>query len=162
MVIRQLIEHLEREIALYKELITALQKETENLVNRDYKGLYDTVNHKEHILVRIDSIGPSRIYLIQEAAKAIGIKDRPSLSLIVERIESGASVELERCRRTAISLIESIQEINSLNSIVVKGSLDNINKTLGLLGNFLPSGVYTSNGAFGSINLKGYQLSEGI
>ncbi|MBI5454900.1 MAG: flagellar protein FlgN [Deltaproteobacteria bacterium] len=157
--------HLTKEESLYKELISVLQAETENLVSRDFRALYETVGRKEHILKRIELSGVERLKLVRDASEKLGLKPGPKgefpLSDVIER--SGASrAALESKRNIIISLVESIKELNHLNGLVVKGSLDNINKTLGFLGNFLQTGVYRQSGAFdGFATVKGAHLSEG-
>lgn len=155
-------EHLKKEIALYKEFISVLQKETENIIGRDYKGLYETVGLKEHLIIRIESAGRSRLQLMSEAASSLGIQGEPNLSSIIERTVGRVKEDLRECQSTVLSLLDSIREINKLNSMVVRESLDNINKTLGFLGNFMPATVYNPAGAFeGSYSVKGSRLSEG-
>lgn len=157
--------HLTKEESLYKELVSVLQAETENLVSRDFRALYETVGRKEHVLKRIELASVERGRLVTEAARTLALKPGPenesALSAVIER--SGPSkAALESKRNIIISLIESIKELNHLNGLVVKGSLDNINKTLGFLGNFLQSGVYRQSGAFDGFGaVKGSHLSEG-
>ncbi|HAO93639.1 MAG: hypothetical protein A2X99_06620 [Deltaproteobacteria bacterium GWB2_55_19] len=157
--------HLTKEESLYKDLVDVLQTETENLVSRDFRALYETVGRKEHILKRIELSGAERLKLVRDAAGKLGLKPGPkgefTLSEIIER--SGPSADaLESKRNIIISLIDSIRELNHLNGLIVRGSLDNINKTLGFLGNFLQTGVYGQKGAFdGFASVKGSHLSEG-
>ncbi len=155
-------EHLKKEIGLYKEFITVLQKETENIVGRDYKGLYETAGLKEGLIIRIERAGRSRASLMHEAASSLGIQGELKLSSVIEKVSGRIREDLMESRSTILSLLESIREINKLNSLVVKESLDNINKTLGFLGNFMPATVYNPTGAFeGTCSAKGSRLSEG-
>lgn len=158
---RPIIDHLAKEMSLYKELITVLQKETEDLVGRDYRGLYETVSAKEQILLRIQSAGNLRNRLIKEAALKAGAPAE-TLSSLIERMEEGpAKDELKNLQSSIVSFIESIQEINKVNSLIVKGSLENINKTLGFLSNFMPASNYKATGTFDGVAIKGSRLSEG-
>ncbi|MBI5643135.1 MAG: flagellar protein FlgN [Deltaproteobacteria bacterium] len=164
MEIKLILDHLKKETALYKEFIGILQKETENLVNRDFKGLYETVALKEHALKRIESLGTLRAKLIKNGGAALGVrpgaKGEVTLMMVIEALGE-RRVEIEAERNIIISLIESIKEINKVNSLVVTGSLENINKTLGFLGNFLQTSVYKPSGAFEGFSPKGSRLSEG-
>jgi flagellar biosynthesis/type III secretory pathway chaperone len=156
------IEHLKKEIDLFKEFISVLQKETENIVGRDYKGLYDTVGLKEHLITRIETAGGLRAKLIGEAAEALGVKNDPSLTALIEKTSGVVKDSLKECQSTLLTLLDSVMEISRLNAVVVRESLDNINKTLGFLGNFMPATVYNPAGSFaGSYSLKGSRLSEG-
>lgn len=117
-------EHLRKEIGLYKEFIEVLQKETENLVGRDYKGLYETAGLKEGLIIRIERASRSRGVLMHEAAATLGIQGDAKLSSIIDKFSGDLKEELLESQATILSLLERIKEINSLNSVVVKGSLD--------------------------------------
>jgi len=162
MEITLLAEHLKKEINLYKEFIAVLQKETENIVERDYKGLYETAGLKEGLIIRIERAAGARGVLMHEAAQTLGVEGELKLSSMVERLSGGIQEDIIKSQSTILSLIESIKEINKLNSLVIRESLDNINKTLGFLGNFMPATVYNPTGAFdGSYPSKGARVNEG-
>lgn len=156
-----LIDQLKKEIALYNDLVAILHRETENLVSRDYKGLYDTVSVKERLLLRIDSCSVEREKLLKDAGAALGITGVINLSAIIERTGAVHKKELKDCQGVILALIDSIKEINTVNSRVVSASLDNINKALGLIGSFLPKNIYQPNGAFAGLSVKGHRLCEG-
>lgn len=158
-----LAEHLKKEIGLYKEFITVLQKETEDIVGRDYKGLYETAGLKEGLIIRIERAGRSRGALMHEAAVSLGVGGELKMTSIIDKVSGSLRDDLAKSQSTILSLLESIKEINRLNSLVVKESLDNINKTLGFLGNFMPAAVYNPTGALeGTYSVKGSRLSEGV
>ena len=161
MAIKALIEHLDLERAVYMDLIAVLQAETDHLVNRDYKGLYDTVGRKEHLLLKIDSMGEVRAALLSRSAAAFGVDGFINLSAVIELLKAEEKEELKARQASILSLIDAIKEINKVNAVVVKGSLENINKTLGLLGNFLPRRNYRATGGLVPEAVKGSRLSEG-
>ncbi len=161
MELKLLIGHLSKETELFKEFVSVLQKETENLVGRDYKGLYETISRKEHLLVRFEVLSAARLELMQAVAKTLGISGDANLSRIIERSEGNDRAEIKRFQTAILALLESIREINKLNSLVVKESIDNINKTLGMLANFMPAGTYSQSGSYKGITIKGSRLSEG-
>ncbi len=161
MEIQLLIDHLKKEISVYKEFIAVLHSETENVVARDYKGLYDTICRKEQTLARIGSFGAQRRGLMSGVARANGLEDGASLTSIIEKVQGPYSAELKGCQAAIFSLIESIKDINKVNSIAIKGSLDNIRKTLGFLSNFIPNVNYKPTGTFDGIEVKGGRFNKG-
>jgi flagellar biosynthesis/type III secretory pathway chaperone len=157
-----LIGHLEKELELFKEFVAVLQKETENLISRDYKGLYETVSRKEHLLVRFEVLGSGRQSLMQATADSIGVSGKDlNLTRIIEGLAGNEKAEVKRLQAGILALLDSIREINKLNSLVVKESIENINKTLGMLTNFMPAGTYSHKGSFKGVAVKGTRLSEG-
>lgn len=161
MEISLLNEQLKTEIPLLKELISVLHMETEDLVSRDYKRLYDTVSRKEHLMLRIEAMGRLRSKLLYDAAVASGSPENINLSSVIDAADGRLKAELKESQSTLLTLSESVKELSNVNSLVIKGSLENITKALGLLGNFMPKGVYRPSGNYESISLKGTQLSKG-
>lgn len=161
--ITDITEHLDKEAGAYKEFISVLQKETECLVSRDYKGLYEAAGAKEALLTRIQKLVDRRSALIEGCARAMSIDCPPSdlISSILASASEGQREAFINSQSAVSNLIDTIKEVNRVNSLVIKGSLEHINKTLGFLGNFMPGSVYKPSGAFGEIPMKGSRLSEG-
>ena len=162
MPVKTLTEHLGKEIAVYKELVSVLQKETENLVARDYQGLYDTSSRKGHIVLRINHLSEVRQELMNDAARSFGVGSVFNLSEIIELAPFMDAENLRAAQSAILSIVEGVKEINKLNALVVEGSLDNINKTLGLLSNFMPKNIYKPTGTFDTTTRKGTRLNEGV
>ncbi|MFQ5736256.1 MAG: flagellar protein FlgN [Thermodesulfobacteriota bacterium] len=164
MEIAHITDHLSQEASAYKEFISVLQRETECLVGRDYKGLYETVAGKEALIARVRKLGERRQALLADCARSLGMEgaDEDVVSAIVERATGPQKEEFLKLQNIIGSLIDTIHEVNRVNSLVIKGSLEHLNKTLGFFGNFMPGSVYKPNGAFGEIPLKGSRLSEGV
>lgn len=157
-----LIGHLKKEIGLCKELIAVLQRETESIVARDYTALYETAGEKEELVRKVNATAGERARHIDEARMELGIPagSGPAIDAVVERGgERGA--ELDGCLRTLASLAASIKELNDLNSLAIRSSLDNVKKTLGFLGNFLQPSAYKPGGGAEGLSFKGSRLNKG-
>ncbi|MBW7956359.1 MAG: flagellar protein FlgN [Deltaproteobacteria bacterium] len=157
-----LIGHLKKEIGLCKELIAVLHRETESIVARDYKALYEAAGEKEGLVRKVNATAGARTRHIEEACASLGIPadNGTALDGIVERGgERGA--ELGECLKTLAALAASIKELNDLNSLAIRSSLDNIKKTLGFLGNFLQPSAYKPGGKAEDFAFKGSRLSKG-
>jgi len=160
-----LAQNLRREISLYKELVAVLQGETRAVVERDYRGLYDVVVHKESILGSLEQAGRARNELTDRLCKELGLsRGETPLASIIEEIPCSVDQrdELRGLCDTLKALRDSAFEINKVNCQAVRTSLENINKTLGLLGNLLIKDTYEPTGRVGSLELKGSRLSEGV
>lgn len=159
---KDLIGHLNKEADLLKDLIQVLHRETECIVARDYKGLYETVGAKEHLVMRINAAGCARGVLIAECLTALGAPSgkEATMTSVMEHAGQEGGV-LEDCRKRLISLSSTVKDINKLNSIITESSMQNITKTLGFLGNFVQPSTYKATGSFDGFALKGSRLSEG-
>lgn len=161
--ITHIIDHLATEASVYKEFISVLQQETECLISRDYKRLYETVGSKESLLARIRKMTGGRAALLSGSARRLGMEGagKDAIAAVVDSAPPAQKEEFRKQQDIVCSLIDTIQEVNRVNSLVIKGSLEHINKTLGFFGNFMPGSVYKPSGAFGELSLKGSRLSEG-
>ncbi len=162
MEIKDLIDRLDREVELFKDLISVLHRETECIVGRDYKGLYQTVSQKEHLLKRIHLSSEERAAALKECLAAFGAQGagEANLTALIELAGERAS-GLEECQKKLLSLTSTVKEINGLNSLILESSMENVSKTLGFLGNFMQPSTYKSSGSFDGFAVKGTRLSEG-
>lgn len=163
MEIDRLIGHLNGEIRLCKELVTLLQRETEAIVSRDYRALYELLGHKEHLVMRVNALSEARADFIRAALSFLccSAEQEPSLAAVIEKADGPARQEIEKCRSTLQTLASSIKELNSLNTRVIENSLENVKKTLGFLGNFLQPSAYKPGGKLDEFAIKGSRLSKG-
>jgi flagellar biosynthesis/type III secretory pathway chaperone len=161
MMVKALIEHLEKEIVVYRNLVEVQQAETENLTSKDYRGLYETIGRKEHLLAKVSLLSKDRARLMGSIAGLFEGKGIVNISGILEQISGPEHDRLKECQSAVLTLVDTIKEINKVNALFVEGSIENIKKTLGLLGNFMPKSVYKPTGGFYSSTLKGANLSEG-
>ena len=159
----ELVEHLAKEMTLYRDLISILQRETRALVERDYEGLYEIVTSKEHILMKLAFLDGRRSEIIRRIGKSLGFGDREvRLSDIISKAEPPHRERLKEHQTTILAFLNSIKEINDINNFVARGSLENIKKALGFLGNFISSGTYKSTGTVEEMVVKGSRLCEGV
>ena len=164
MEVSELIKKIEIEMRLYKELIALLHEETEAVIQRDYKGLYKVIGHKEHVLASLERTVRERISHLDEmfADEAL-TGEQATLSALILRLPASSERDALSDARTKLqSLMESAREVNRVNTHIVNKSLDNVNKTLGFLGNLFVKDTYGPNGAAASMDVKGSRLSEGV
>ncbi len=155
---KDLIGHLRSEIELFKELIAVLHAETECMVGRDYKGLYEAVSGKEQLVMRINSASGTRKRLLIECFPSTGAPEEANLTSLIELTGNGALAE---CQKTLLSLASTVKEINGVNRLIMESSMENVTRTLSFLGNFMQPGTYKPTGSFGELAVKGARLSEG-
>ncbi len=156
---KTLIEHINREIEGYKLLIDILHLETEALKKRDFKHILDIVAQKEAVLSRIEKMGRMRRSLIESVSRRYSQPASIQALLNLDTPERDALYKSVNMLRT---LIESSIEINRVNRLTAKASIDNIQKMLNILKNFMPHSTYNSTGMTEEIEIRGTQLREGV
>jgi len=168
--LRGLLKKIEIEMRLYKEFIALLHAETEAVIQRDYKELYKVIGHKEHVLVALERAIRERIADLDGVLAGQSLAgdqpltgDQATLSALILTLPgSPIRDELSAARIKLQSLIDSAREVNRVNTHIVQKSLDNVNKTLGFLGNLFVQDTYGPTGAIASMAVKGSRLSEGV
>ena len=153
-----LISHIDREIEEYKLLIDVLHLETEAIKRRDFKHILDIVAQKEAVLSRIEKMGTLRRSIIDKAASLHRVS--PTISALLN-LDVPEKDELYKGVNLLRTLIESSIEINRVNRLAAKASIDNIQKMLHVIKNFMPHSTYNSKGMTEQIELRGSQLREG-
>src|SRR3989337_2615754 len=109
-----IIEHLGKEACAYKEFISVLQQETECLVSRDYKGLYEAAGAKEALLSRIQRLVDARAGLLKAFANSLSI-DGPAekaISAMLGSVPPGQKEEFIKNQSIVSNLIDTIKEVN--------------------------------------------------
>ena len=159
-----LTKKIEIEMRLYKELIALLHEETEAVIQRDYKEIYKVVGHKEHVLAALERAVHERLESLDELLAGEDLtSEQATISALILRLPgSPEREELSSARVKLQSLMDSAREVNRVNTHIVQKSLDNVNKTLGFLGNLFVKDTYGPNGAVASMQVKGSRLSEGV
>ena len=102
---KDLIGHLNREAELFRDLISTLHRETECMVGRDYKGLYETISLKDQLAMRISASSGGRQRLLREALAALGgsVEGEVNLSAVIELSGPGGAA-LDEAQKTILSL----------------------------------------------------------
>ncbi len=162
--VQGLINKIEIEIRLYKELIALLHEETEAVIQRDYKELYKVIGHKGHVLAALEQAVRERITCLDKMLADESLTgEQATLSAFILKLPgSSERKELSGARVRLQSLMDSAREVNRVNTHIVQKSLDNVNKTLGFLGNLFVKDTYGPGGAIGGMEVKGSRLSEGV
>lgn len=142
----EILEILYKEKELLVEMLDTLKTEKQVLINDDVKKLEETVKKKEELKSRIDCIEKLRI----EKCGSRKLKDILPLFKAKER------EEIEVLGREIENAVFGIQEINNVNRLLIKQSLNYIRAVMNML---TPQGVKVYNSA-GTVN--GSASSSGI
>ena len=118
-----LLDVLEQEIHLYRDLLEVLQAEKQHMIDLALDRLRETQQRKEALLQRARDLEEARIRLTRRIAHHLGRGEGMPLREIIAQAPLPWRAPLERCRSNLISLIHSIGEINQVNAVLVERSL---------------------------------------
>lgn len=142
----EILEILYKEKGLLMEMLDTLKTEKQVLINDDVKKLEEIVKKEEELKSQIDSIEKLRI----EKCGNKRLKD------ILPLFKGSEREEIEALGREIENAVSGIQEINNINSLLIKQSLNYIRSVMNML---TPKGVKVYNST-GTVN--GSASSSGI
>lgn len=146
----KLIDILELEIPLYKELLLLLQEEKRLLSTRTRDELYQLSAKIEALVFKIKSIEKARDTAVFSLAASLGIEASNSaeinLTKLLTHIKEPHRSELKRLQQLLLALVGSIEELNKENSVIIGRSIENIKTAFDFIREFSSSQLYKSNG----------------
>lgn len=157
-----LISTLHQEIALYQELYRLLHEERRIMTELSLEGLYLSNNRKETLLLRLKVLERARLDLVDKIAPLIDLSSGEiTITNLINRIADPQRSNLVSCYTRLSSLVESIEEINYINGLLVekslnyiRGSISYLNSLISPLPLYMPTGHIKGEGRSGKILSK--------
>jgi flagellar biosynthesis/type III secretory pathway chaperone len=121
---------LNEEIKGYRELIDLLQKEKECLINLDTAGIENVYKEKDTVILKLRLLDEERINLL----KRLSQENNTEKEMTLQRLYKLTGDEtLKNMRLQLISMLQSIEELNEFNGILIERSLSFIRNSLAFL-----------------------------
>lgn len=157
-----LISILHQEIALYQELYRLLHEERRIMTELSLEGLYSSNNRKETLLLRLKVLERARLDLIDKIAPLIDLlPGEITITSLINRIADPLKESLLSCYTRLSSLVESIEEINYINGLLIERSLDYIRGSISYLNSLIsPLPLYMPTGMIKGDERSGKILSK--
>jgi flagellar biosynthesis/type III secretory pathway chaperone len=124
---------LVEQINNYRLLLELLQKEKECLININPKGIEDISKEKDTIILKLRLLEEERIRLIDKFSAQNNTNEKINLQRLYEITKDE---DLHTIRLQLISLLQSIQELNTFNMILINRSLSFVRKSTSFLESF--------------------------
>ena len=121
------------QIKSYRALLALLQRERECLISLDADEVENLSKEKDTTLLRLRLLEEERIRLIKRYSADNAIRGRISLKDLSELTEDN---DFQVMRSQLTSLLQSIQELNDFNMILIERSLSVVRQSVGFLESF--------------------------
>lgn len=121
---------LNEEIKGYRELIDLLRKEKECLINLDTTGIENVYKEKDTVILKLKLLDEERINLLKRLSQENNIKEEMTLLRLYKLT---GDEKLKHMRLQLISMLQSIEELNEFNGILIERSLNFIRNSLAFL-----------------------------
>ncbi|MCC6544069.1 MAG: flagellar protein FlgN [Nitrospirae bacterium] len=142
-----LLEILEKEVGIFRDFLTILQKERQYMIDLSLEKLHECHNQKETIIFNLKVLEDARVELIAEIQGHNETDITTTLSIIINKAPMRYKKVMESCQSNLKSLIDSIREINQINGILADRAINYTRNSLSFLNrlvNQLP--VYHQSG----------------
>ncbi|WP_052045274.1 flagellar protein FlgN [Caloranaerobacter azorensis] len=141
--INDLKDILIEELNLYKHMLELSISKTDIITSGQVREL-DKITQKEQALIlkagKLEDIRESIISKIQDE---LNLKEVKNISKLVDYLSEEQKKEIEDVKQQLIDVLNRLKERNSLNSTLIKDSLEYINLNVNLLANVLSSNIYS-------------------
>ena len=121
---------LREQISGYRRLLGLLATEKECLVEMDGRRIVDLSKEKDTLVLRLRLLEEERIRLIRLGFGDLGRGGDPTLTAIYEQT---GDEELKELRLRLVSVLQSIEEMNAFNNLLIQRSLSFIRSALGFI-----------------------------
>jgi hypothetical protein len=124
---------LVEQINSYRSLLDLLQRERKSLINLDAGGVEAISKVKDTIIIRLRLLEEERIRVVEKFLTENHLAGNLSLQRIVEIT---GDETLRTLRLQLVSLVQSIEELNSFNMVLIGRSLNFIKHSMAFLESF--------------------------
>ncbi|MFH1625988.1 MAG: flagellar protein FlgN [Pseudomonadota bacterium] len=155
--LEDLLTSLDRETALYQNLLLILQREKQAVVGLAFDDLNESNKEKETLILQARAFEEARLVLSERLAEQLKIPaHKLTLLHLSDAVEEPYSAKLKTYRSNLLSLLSSIQEINRVNETLIAHSLDCFTGSLSLLTSLVSSGsTYLDTGRLQQVSRHG-------
>lgn len=141
--IKDLKEILLQELNLYKSMLELSIDKTKIIISGQVREL-DKITQKEQALIlkagKLENVREDILSKIQEKLE---LKKIQNVSKLVDYLNEEQKKEIEDIKQQLIDVLNSLKERNTLNSTLIKDSLEYINLNVNLLTNAVSGSTYS-------------------
>lgn len=142
--IKKLVDILNKELSVYKDILEVSTKKTKVIINGAAKELDKITQVEQTMILQIGRLENERENLVDNIKKQLKIEeDDVSISKIIDNLKDEYKVEIENIRKELLDILNKIKERNELNSMLINDSLEYINFNLNLLANTSAETTYS-------------------
>lgn len=130
----RLIEILEKESALYRDILDLSRHKTNTIVEGKVSQLEQLTGVEQKLLLNVGGLEQQREEVVGQLARLLGIPaDGLNIGVAVEQAEDGFKEKLTALKDEIENTLKDLKEVNDLNSELIKKSLEYIDFSINLI-----------------------------
>ncbi len=156
-----LLEILEKEVGLFRDFLTLLQKERQYMIDLSLDKLHECHNQKETIIFNLKVLEDARVEVIADIQGESNPDFTATLSFIIGNSPLRYRKGMESCQSNLKSLVESIKEINQINGILADRAINYTRNSLSFLNRLVSQlPVYHQSGRIAQDSMVGTMVCK--
>jgi flagellar biosynthesis/type III secretory pathway chaperone len=146
--IKQLIDIIGREAALFESFLALLHEQQQLLVKNDVEGLNRVTERQREKLIESQILNRRREELVDQIKRVNAIEGDVTVTRLLEMVDKDQAQQLLKLRDLIGSLNDHIATVRNQNAMLLNRSREYIAKTMELLSRInAPGGAYAASGA---------------
>ena len=132
--VNELVEILDQESRVYKELLNISKKKTNIIVEGKVGELENLVKLEQTLVLQMGRIETTREKLVNQLAGELKINASDvTISELLKHLKNGEAEKLKACQVSMTGILDELKNANELNSKLIKNSLDFINFSINMM-----------------------------
>ncbi len=130
----RLVEILEKESALYRDILDLSRHKTSTIVEGKVSQLEQLTGVEQRLLLNVGGLEQQREEVVDQLARLLDIPaDELNISVAVEQAEDELKEKLIALKDEIENTLKDLKEVNDLNSELIKKSLEYIDFSINLI-----------------------------
>jgi hypothetical protein len=148
LVIEKLIKVLEQETKIYDDLLKISKDKTNIIIEGKVSELESIVKLEQSIILNMSKLEDLRETLVEKLSSSMGLDaSEITISTLASRVNDSYAQKLRACQQTMSATINELKDTNSLNTKLIKNSLEYIDFSINVLSAADPAGnIYGNTG----------------
>lgn len=153
--VKQLIQALNQEYEIYKEVLEIAKKKRQIIVEGKIKDLDDITSKEQAMILSIGKLENIRQSILKNIAKELEIDEVENISQLSKHLDTKSKEEVLAIREKFDDILNTIRDKNDLNNKLIKQSLEYIEFNKNLLTSLENQGsTYGSSANEKDVNIK--------
>ncbi len=122
--------------------MSLVKEEREAIVDFNLQTITQTSRRKNNLLLKLRALESAKVVCTQKIASSLGLKGSPRISEIIRHIDDPEMAQALESKISCVkSLAQAAQEVNEIQRLYVLSSLNGVQSSLAILGQFQADGL---------------------
>jgi hypothetical protein len=131
--LQPVVQNLEREAALYEELLTLALSQQEHLVARRTDALSEIARRQAELFQEGHRLEAEGRAAMEGLRVRLGLREVRSLSAFLSHLDPGFTKPVRELRERLLALVHRLEEVQAVNTALFETAMDSVRNTMQVL-----------------------------